>query len=107
MQLFTAAQFVQPKTGIDQPLERLTQIRFAGQMGSTPLRRKPTLAGILDPRMDDLAMSLDLVQVVAAQSFVAQADNTLPHQLISHLQRLARSLRLLAGLQSLAVSPPC
>ncbi len=106
MQLCGAAQLVQAQPGVHQPLERLAQIRFARQMGSAALRRQAALASVLDPRADDLAVRLDLVQIIAAQALVAQAGDALEHELIRHLQRLARCLRLLVGLQGLAVPPP-
>ena len=37
VQLGGAAQLVQAQAGVDQPLERLAQVRFAGEMRSAPL----------------------------------------------------------------------
>src|SRR5256886_10985559 len=75
-------------------------------MGGAPFRGEPPLARVLDPREDDLAVRLDLVQVVAAQTFIAEAGDALQHELIGRLERLARFLRLLVGLQRLAMPPP-
>ena len=63
-------------------------------------------ARVLEPRTNDLAVRLDLVQVVAAQTFVAQAGDAFAHDLIGGFERLARSEGLLVGLQGQAVRPP-
>ena len=83
MQFGGTAQFVQAQACIDQPFERLPQIRFPRQMGGAPFRGEPPLARVLDPREDDLAVRLDLVQVVAAprRSLTACAGRRRPSSL--------------------------
>jgi hypothetical protein len=106
MQLRGAAQLVQAQPRIHQPLERLAQVRFACEMGGPPLRRQAALARVLEPRMDNLAVPVDLVQVVASQTLIAQSGDALQQESVGHLERFARGRRLLVGLQGLAVPPP-
>ncbi len=107
MQLVHTAQFVQAQPGIHQPFERLAQVCFARQMRGPSFQRQVAFARVPQPRMDDLAVHLDLVQVVAAQTFIAEVCNPLSHELIRHFERLAGGWRLLVGLQRLTVPPPC
>ncbi len=106
VQFVGAAQLVQAQSRVHQPLERLAQVCFAGEMGRPPLRRQAALARVLEPRLDDFAVLVDLVEIVATESFVAQAGAALQHELIRHRERLARGQRLLVRAQRLRVSPP-
>ena len=92
--------------GVDQPFERLAQVRLARQMRGASFRRQPAPARTLDPGADDLPVRVDLVQAVAAQALVAQAADPVLHEPVRHLQRLARRRGLPRGLQRLAVPPP-
>ncbi len=79
VQLGGAAQFVQAHPRVDESLERRAQVGFAGEMRGASLRREPaSSARVRDPRADDVAVRVDLVEIAAAQALVAQACRCLP-----------------------------
>src|SRR5437762_13984132 len=82
MQFGGAAQLVEPQAAVHQPFEWLAQAGLVGQVRAALRGRKPAFACVLEPRADDLSMLLDLVEIVSAQTFVAQAGDALQHELI-------------------------
>ena len=72
-QLALALQFVQPQPRVDQALEWLARVGGGDKMGFPLLARQLAAARVREPRQDDLARGLGLVEDVAAQAFVAEA----------------------------------
>src|SRR5205814_280995 len=102
----SGVQSVQTQTRIRQALEGLAHVGFDREMRKQALLGELPLAALLQPGRDDFAIDWDLVEVVAAQTLVAQVGDPLEQQVVGTLERLLRFLRPVAGRQRLGVPPP-
>ncbi len=106
VQFGRAAQRVQPQAGVDQPLEGLDEVARQRQV-SQPLRLgQRTFRRFAQPRGHDLAVDFKLVQVAAAQAFVAHVAHRVEQQAVGVPQRGPGVVVTAVGRQRAAVPPP-
>jgi hypothetical protein len=83
------AELVEAQSRVDQPLEGRLRVRVDGKVGMRGRRVELAASRFPGPRGDQRAVHRQLVEVVAAQPFVAQAGDGVDHRPVGELERLA------------------
>ena len=106
VQFLGAAQLVEAHPRIDEALERRSHVSFAAKVCVASLGGQAPPSRVRDPRLDDRAVRVDLVQVAAAQALVAQRADAFEQQLVGGFERRERLPVLALGGQRAVVPPP-
>jgi hypothetical protein len=106
VQIGSAAQFVHSHAGVDEALERRAEVSFPRKVRRAPFRRQTALARVLDPCLHDRAVRVDLVEVAATQTLVAQRADAFEQQRVRVLQRAVCFLGCAVGSERPMAPPP-
>jgi hypothetical protein len=106
LDLVHASQLVEPHPGVDEALERGAQICSAREMRGSPLGGISPAGRVSHPLSHDVAVGLDLVEIAAAQGFVAQCADAFLQHVVGRLQRLVGFPGVALGRQRTVPPPP-